>query len=221
MFKAQVRFALLALLLTLLLNATYILKDDILKPEASKMVEEMGSELSSKTGINVYLIATKEPFKEGFNLVSYSKKFEKSIRKPYVLLIFAPYAVISEKSKQKGRVGFIPSSNEVRKLYDYDDVRAATVDIVAIKDKNSQEDKHNIGIVQGYSELADQIADSKGVELTKTLPNETTYIIVALKVLVYIGSVLVLWMFIFRFWTIAAFFELYLGYVLVKNISKK
>ena len=198
MFKAQVRFALLALLLPLLLNATYILKDDILKPEASKMVEEMGSELSSKTGINVYLIATKEPFKEGFNLVSYSKKFEKSIRKPYVLFIFAPYAVITEKSKQKGRVGFIPSSNEVRKLYDYDDVRDATVDIVAIKDKNSQEDKYNIGIVQGYSELADQIADSKGVELTKTLPNETTYIIVALKVLVYIGSVLVLWMFIFR-----------------------
>ena len=198
MFKAQVRFALLALLLPLLLNATYILKDDILKPEASKMVEEMGSELSSKTGINAYLIATKEPFKEGFNLVSYSKKFEKSMSKPYILFIFAPYAVVIEKSKQKGRVGFIPSSNEVRKLYDYDDVRDATVDIVAIKDKNSQEDKYNIGIVQGYSELADQIADSKGVELTKTLPNETTYIIVALKVLVYIGSVLVLWMFIFR-----------------------
>jgi len=30
-----------------------------------------------------------------------------------------------------------------------------------------------------------------------------------------------LWMFIFRFWTIAAFFELYLGYVLARNISKK
>ena len=198
MFKAQVRFALLALLLPLLLNATHILKDDILKPEASKLIEEMGNELSSKTGINAYVIATNESFPEGFNLVSYSKKFEKNMSKPYILFIFAPYAIITEKSGEKGRVGFIPSSDKVRKLYDYDDVRDAAIDIVAMKDKNTLEDKHNIGVVQGFSELADQVADSKGVELTKTLPNETTYIITALKVLVYIGAVLVLWMFIFR-----------------------
>ena len=47
MFKVQVRFALLALLLPLLLNATHILKDDILKPEASKLIEEMADELIS------------------------------------------------------------------------------------------------------------------------------------------------------------------------------
>ena len=198
MNKAQVRVTLLALLLPLLLNATYILKDNLLKPEASKMIEEMGSELHDKTGINGYLIATNESFPERFNFVEYSKQFESNMSKPYVLFIFAPFAVITEESEQKGRVGFISSSDEVKKLYDYNDVRDAAIDVVAVKDKNKPEDKHNIGIVQGFSELADQIAASKGVKLTKTIPNESHIVILILKVLVYIGSIFVFWIFLLR-----------------------
>jgi hypothetical protein len=198
MFKAQVRATLLALVLPLLLNATHILKDDILKIEASKLINEMGDELFSKTGINGYVIATNEHFPVGFNLVEYSKKYEKSMSKPYVLFIFAPQARITEKIEMKGRVGLIPSSESLRSLYDYDDVRDAAVDVVSTKDKNSDEDKHNIGVIQAFSELAEGIAKSKGIELTKTIPNETRYMVWGLSVFVYIGSLLVLWMFILR-----------------------
>ena len=198
MFKVQVRFALLALLLPLLLNATHILKDDILKPEASKLIEQMADELLSKTAINGYVVATNENFPEKFNLVAYSKKYEANLSKPYVMLIFAPNAVITEKSRTKGRVALIPSSKELALLYDKSDVMDATIDVIAAKDKNSIEDKYNIGVVQGFSELADQIADSKNVEMTTTLPNETRYIIMVLKVIVIIGALLVFWMFIFR-----------------------
>ncbi len=198
MIKAQVRFALLALLLPLLLNATHILKDDILKPEASKLIEQMADELLSKTAINGYVVATNENFPEKFNLVAYSKKYEANLSKPYVMLIFAPNAVITAKSRTKGRVALIPSSKELALLYDKSDVMDATIDIIATKDKNSIEDKYNIGVVQGFSELADQIADSKNVEMTTTLPNETRYIITVLKVIVIIGALLVFWMFIFR-----------------------
>jgi hypothetical protein len=198
MNKVQVRVTLLALLLPLLLNATYILKDDLLKPEASKMIEEMGSELHNKTGINAYMIATNESFPERFNFVAYSKQFESNMSKPYVLFIFAPFAVITEESQQLGRVGFIPSSDEVKRLYDYGDVRDAAIDVVAVKDKNKPEDKHNIGIVQGFSELADQIAASKGVKMTKTIPNESHMVIMILKVLVYTGSIFVFWIFLLR-----------------------
>ena len=198
MFKAKVRATLLALALPLLLNATHILKDDILKLEASKLINEMGDELFSKTGINGYVIATNEHFPVGFNLVEYSKKYEKSMSKPYVLFIFAPQARITEKTETKGRVGLIPSSDSLRSLYDYNDVRDAAVDVVSSKDKNSDEDKHNIGVIQAFSELAEGIAKSKGIELTKTIPNETRYMVWGLSVFVYIGSLLVLWMFILR-----------------------
>ena len=198
MFKAQVRFALLALLLPLLLNATHILKNDLLNPEASKLIEEMGNELFEKTTINGYVVATNENFPEKFNLVTYSKKYEDNMSKPYVMLIFAPNAIITAKSETKGRVALIPSSKELVKLYDKSDVMDATIDVVAVQDKNTKEDKFNIGIVQGFSELADQIASSKNVEMTTTLPNETRIIISVLRVIVIIGALLVFWMFMFR-----------------------
>ncbi|WP_295421333.1 hypothetical protein [Sulfurovum sp.] len=198
MFKVQVRFALLALLLPLLLNATHILKDDILKPEASKLVEDMAEELLQKTGINGYVVATNERFPERFNLVAFSKKYEANISKPYVMLIFAPRAKITQKSEETGRVALISSDKAIAELYDKNDVIDATIDVIAAKDKNSKEDKYNIGVVQGFSELADQIAASKNVKMTTTLPNETRYIITVLQVIVIIGALLVFWMFMFR-----------------------
>ncbi len=198
MFKVQVRFALLALLLPLLLNATHILKDDILNPKAEKLVETMADELLSKTGINAYVVATNENFPERYNLVAYSKKYEANVSKPYVMLIFAPNALITKKSGETGRVALISSSQELASLYDKGDVMDATIDVIAAKDKNTKEDKFNIGVVQGFSELADQIADSRNVEMTTTLPNETRYIIKGLQVIVIIGALLVFWMFIFR-----------------------
>ena len=199
MFKVQVRFALLALLLPLLLNAApHILKDDILNPQAAKLVETMADELQQKTGINGYVVATNEHFPAGFNLAAYSKKYEANMSKPYVMLIFAPKAKITQKSKETGRVALIPSNQGIADLYDKTDVMDATIDIVATKDKNSNKDKYNIGIVQGFSELADQIGRSKQVEMTTTMPNETRYIIRVLQVLVGIGAILVFWMFMFR-----------------------
>jgi len=198
MTKVQVRFALLALLLPLLLNATYILKDDLLRPEASKLVEQMGSELFEKTGIRGYVVATNENFPERFNLVTYSKRYEANTSRPYIIFIFAPNALITKASGQKGRVALIPSSGEIAGLYSKSDVMDATIDVVAAKDKNSNEDKFNIGIVQGFSELADQIASAKGVKLAHTLPNETRTLIGYIKILVYIGALFVLWIFILR-----------------------
>ncbi|BAF71143.1 hypothetical protein [Sulfurovum sp. NBC37-1] len=199
MFKVQVRFALLALLLPFLLNATpHILKDDILNPQAAKLVETMAGELLQKTGINGYVVATNEHFPTGFNLVAYSKKYEANMSKPYVMLIFAPQAKITQKSEETGRVALIPSDKAVAAFYDKSDVMDATIDIVATKDKNTKNDKYNIGVVQGFSELADQIAESKHVKMTTTMPNETRTIIRVLQVIVIIGAILVLWVFMLR-----------------------
>ena len=198
MIKALVRAALLALTLPLLLNATHILKDDILKIEASKLINEMGDELFEKTGINGYVIATNEDFPVGFNFVEYSKKYEKEMSKPYVLFIFASQAKITEEIDMRGRVGLIPSSDAVRSLYDYNRVRDAGVNVVAVKDSNEDEDKHNIGVLQAFSELADNIAESKGVALTKTIPNDTQVMVWVLRFFIYAGSILVLWIYVIR-----------------------
>ncbi len=198
MNKARVRATLLALFLPLLLNATHILKNDLLKIEAVQLIETMGTELREKTGVHAYLIATNEHFPERYNLVAHIKQYEANISKPYVLFIFAPYATITKKSEARGRIGIIPSSDSVRAMYNYDDVRDAGINIVAIKDSNTPEDKYNIGILQAYSELADNIAASKDVTLEHTIPDEMGTMVMILRIFIYSGTAILLWLFILR-----------------------
>jgi len=198
MIKATVRATLLALLTPLLLNATHVLKNDLLKLEAVKLIDDMGTELHEKTGVSAYVMATNEHFPQRFNLVEYSKQYEAKLSKPYVLFIFAPYATITQKSEARGRVGIIPSSETVRAMYDYEAVRDAGIDIVAIKDSNTDEDKFNIGVLQAYSVLADGIAASKGVTLEKTIRDEMGTMLNILRILVYFGTAILLWIFVIR-----------------------
>jgi len=198
MRKAKVGLLLLAFLLPLLLNSTNFIKNDLLTPKASKIVEDIGDELTSKTGIHTYVIATNRAFPERFNLVEYIMDMDKQLSKPFVVLVFAPNAIITKKSGERGRVGLIPSSKDIALLYDSSTVKDYAIGVVASKDKNSNEDKYNIGVVQSYSELADQIANSKGIKMTKTIPNETHIIVNILKYIVFAGSILLLWIFFIR-----------------------
>ncbi len=198
LFKLR-KAILLAFLLPLILNASpFVLKDDTLKPKAIALIDKMGNELLNKTKINAYVLTTNEAFPIGFNLVEYAKKHEAKMNVPYVLYIFAPKALITQKSEITGRVGIIPSSNEIKKLYDYSAVRDAGLDVITVKDKNSIEDKQNIGVVQAYSELADNIADAKDVELATTFPNDTRTIISVLEVILGFGLLLVIWIYLIR-----------------------
>ena len=204
-FKARLYLGVLVMfafiLLPQLLNATPLLKNDLLKLEAVQLINDMGEELHSKTGVHAYAIATNEHFPERLNLVEYSKQYEANLSRPYVLYIFAPYATITKKSEVRGRVGIIPSSDAIRAMYDYDEVRDAGINIVAIKDSNTDEDKFNIGVLQAYSVLADNIAESKGVKLTTTIEDEMGTMVMILRILVYSGTSILLWIFVLRpFW---------------------
>jgi len=190
---------LIAFLSPLLLHASYILKNDTLhNPKAIKLIEKMGDELVEKTGVHAYILTTNEAFEVGENLVKYAEQFEEKMNKPYVLYLFAPKAKITEKTEITGRVGLIPSSDELKKLYDYDAVRDAGLDVITVKDKNSIDDKQTIGLVQAYSELADNIADAKGVEMTSTMKNDTRTFIRVFEVILYFGLALVIWIYFLR-----------------------
>ena len=193
-----VRIFILTLLFPLFSNASNLLINDILKQEVVSKIDIMANELKDKLHINGYVIATNEPFKVGYNLVKYSKNFEANMTKPYFLLIFAPQSLITNKSQDRGRVAVITSSPKIKKMYNYSDVLDNVIDVVAVKDSNTLEDKYNIGVLQGFSELCDEIADSQNIKLKTTIPNDTKYFIFLLKILVYIGSILVAWMFLIR-----------------------
>jgi hypothetical protein len=198
MFNIKTKVIFMALLIPLFLNANYIFNKEVLNQEVSKYIEDIGDELNQKTGVSAYILVTGEAFGVGFNLVKYAKQHEATMKKPYVLFIFAPNAKITEKTKMTGRVGIIPSSKEVRALYDYDDVRDAILGVIAVKDKNSFESKANIGLLQAYSELADNIAQAKGIDLKKTIKDDTKYVISAIRILLSIGLLILIWIYWIR-----------------------
>jgi len=190
MIKTYARLALLVLVFSSSLFASPIIKDELLKPKAKERIIVMADELKQKTGISGYLIATNDALPRGTSMVDYAKKFEVNLNKPYIIFIFAPH---------NQRIGIIPSSPELSNLYNETDVKDAAIDVVRDEyDGNSIEDKYNVAVVQAFSELADEVAKAKGVQLTTTIPNETQWIVNFLRVFIYAGAIAVFWVFIGR-----------------------
>lgn len=190
MIKTYARLALLVLVFSSSLFASPIIKDELLKPKAKEKIITMADELKQKTGINGYVITTNDALPRGTSMVEYAKKFEVNLNKPYIIFIFAPH---------NQRIGIIPSSPELRNLYEEKDVKDAAINVVKDEyDGNSVEAKYNIAVVQAFSELADQIAKAKGVQLTTTIPNETQWMVNFLRVFIYAGAIAVFWIFLGR-----------------------
>lgn len=171
------------------LLASNILKDDFISLQAKPILTDMIVEAKDKLNVNIYVVSSNEKLESKANLFDYVKQYESNLSKPYAILVFIP---------RSQRVGLIPSSQELTKQYDASDVKAALIDVVASADQNKLEDKYNIGIVQAVSELADQIGNYKGIKMTKTIPNDTKDLILIFQYIVYMGTAIIFWIFMFR-----------------------
>ncbi len=182
-------FALLTFIFQTLLYSNNILKDDFITYKAGILINDISKESKDRLGINIYTISSNKMLKPRSNLFEYLKSYENNMSKPYIAVIFIPRAK---------RVGVITSSPDLDKMYNSDEVKSAMIGVVASMDKNSLEDKYNIALVQGVSELADQIAKFKSIKMEKTIPNDTKNIISIFQYIVYAGSLVVLWIFLIR-----------------------
>lgn len=190
MIKTYARFALLVLLFTSTIFANPIINDVFLKDKAKKIIVDISTELQSKTGINTYLYTTNDSIDRNVSLYEYAKKFDSNLSKPYIILIFAP---------NNKRIGIIPSSDDLKSMYDESEVKDNAINVVRDEDDgNKLEDKYNIAIVQSFSELADEVAKNKGVDMESVLPNDSHFMVNILRALVYIGALFVFWIFVGR-----------------------
>lgn len=185
MIRAFTRVALLALVVTSLSQGNSFIKDELTKPAIKNEINKISDELDKKTGIKIFVIATNDTLPK--NLVEYTKQYSSNISKPNIILIFAPTTK---------RVGVVASSPEIQAMYNSSDVKDAFIGVVRDEgDGNTNEDKYSIGIYQSVSELADQIAKAKNVNMTTTIPNDTHYIVNILRVVVWCGALIVFWIF--------------------------
>ncbi|WP_456432543.1 hypothetical protein [Nitratifractor sp.] len=169
--------------------AGYLYNDHILSPKASDIIEKIGLELYQKTGISEYAIVTNESLGRGVSLYDYVKNEHPDLKRPYAVLILAP------NSK---RIGIVVSDPSLKNMYDDDRVKGYAIRIIGSPDKNTMQSKYDVGVVQAYSELADEIAASKGVKLNNTIKDEGRWLIDAITWLVYLGSVVIFWIYFGR-----------------------
>lgn len=186
--KMAARLALLALVTTLSFSK-HLINDHLISPKASDMIERMGEELKSKTGIHAYVIATNKTLGKGVNLYEYVKARDAELSRPYIVIVFAP------NSK---RIGIVESDTNLKRLIDPDEVKRYAIAIVGSADKNSLQSKYDVAMVQAYSELADELAAAKGVEMTSTIKDRGKWLLKVITWLVYIGAVLIFWVYFGR-----------------------
>jgi len=183
--RVKVGLGLLLLLLSFnFLNAKSLFNDHLVSPKAADVIEKIGSEFRDKTSINEYLITTNDKIPRGVSVYDYIKKY--SISKPYVGIVFAP------NSK---RIHVVSSDKELLKKLDKGKILDYAIKVIASKDSNSIQSKFDVGLVQAFSELADQVANTKGIKLKNTIKAGGRWVLKIVNTLIIVGSLIVIWIY--------------------------
>jgi hypothetical protein len=188
MFHAA-RATLLALLLSLSLSANHLINDHLISPKAGDVIERIGSELQSKTGIHAYVIASNDRLEKRANLYDYVKKYQEKMTAPWVAILFLP---------NNKRLGILVSDPAMKGWYDAGEVKKYAIDILGSADSNTPQSRYDVAMVQAFSELADELASHIGVTLEGTIKNESQWLIYGSTWLVYLGAILVFWVYFGR-----------------------
>jgi hypothetical protein len=187
---SRARFLILALLFPLIfLNAQFLINDHIVSPKAADFINKIGVELKSKTKINGYIITTNDELKRGVSVYEYVKKYGDSLQEPFVSIFFAP------NSK---RIHLIAKPKDLLSNLDKSEILDYAIKVIASEDKNTIQSKYDVGLVQAYSEMADEIAKNRGVKLDTTIQNSGNWVLKIVNTLIIIGSLIVIWVYFVR-----------------------
>ena len=199
-FKVGVIFSLLLFLSQNIFAQNFILNDDgLIDQRAKEKIEQIGSEINSKLGVNVYVyvkstlglnadIKTKEKIEF---IKTYENSITQKINSSYVLLtIFVEDTHVN-----------ILASEEIKSIIDKNDIlNGYVVPLLASKDKNTLFSKVSASALNGYSAIADSLANSKKVTLESNIGNDgkvsssiwkvMMYMVVLLGLVLYTYAVL-------------------------------
>jgi len=200
-----------ALILTIIfqtsLSAQYLYKDEVIfNPKFDESVNTLGSELYLKTGISLRLIMLKE-LPDGQDIASYEKELMKNFNEPTIFLtfsemdskvdIYAHPASLYEYFEKEQVLS--PISSPVQAFivgllnmdFSYMTSGGTILPLLAQKAKKGEVlGKYSGAMFNGYADIAEQIAKSKGVILDNAIGSANQYVILAIKILFY-GTILI------------------------------
>lgn len=163
--------------------------DEILNEKVVAKIEQIASELYEKTKINVYLI-TKNDIEED-NLYNYFLKQKPNLNSPFAILLLI---------KNKHMLN-IYSSKDIEKLFNKEAILspyASTGTIIPLLTGKKDNDNYNAALLNGYADLAEQIASSKNIILENSIGNSNKVILKGIRYLIYSSIMLVVFILIYR-----------------------
>lgn len=169
--KIGVILSLLFSFITNINASEFILNDDSLIDQRAKVkISQMGAEVKSKLGVNIYIYAKSTlslneniSAKEKFQIIQqHEKQIIPKLKKPYVLLTM---------SVEDMHVN-LKMSDGLEKIIDKDDILDGyVVPLLASKDKNTLFAKVSASMLNGYAAIADTLAEDKNIELETSIGN--------------------------------------------------
>ncbi|WP_180383526.1 hypothetical protein [Campylobacter vicugnae] len=157
-------------------------------------LNSIGKELKSKTGVSLDLL-TAENIK-GVNLKDIASSHIKTLQAPYVVLAIIP----KDFSSKAGQLDIF-ASNDALMLFDKEAVLSPfpqTGSIIPLLTQNKGKDIYNSSMLNGYADIADQIAASKNIILENSIGSQNRDTINIFRYLIYGSIILVIIVLIFR-----------------------
>ena len=184
------------------LSADYLYKDEVIfNPSFNESVETLGSELYQKTGISLRLLMLKE-LPNKIHIVEYEKELMKNFSEPTIFLTFSEMdskvdILASDPSLYKyfnKKQILSPVSSPVQAFivallnFDFSDMTSGGTILPLLAQKAKKGEvlgKYSGSMFNGYADIAEQIADSKGVVLEHAVGNANKKSILLIKIIFY------------------------------------
>lgn len=218
--------SLLATLLSVYANADVIDNANVISKELAIKLNEIGDELKSKTNVRLDLLTLKNlqnfeidkiknsdieknntyildghKYLKGSLLKNQSLKnavepYLESLKKPYIVLVLVPKSTNGESGKVD-----IFASKDAYLLFDKESILSPYPEkgtIIPILVSQNKGDIYGAAMLNGYADIADQVADKKGVKLETSIGNSNRIVINILRYIVYASIIFAIIIFIRR-----------------------
>ncbi len=201
-----------SLLFSTSLFAEYLYQDDVVQRDSFQAeIEEIGTELYEKTGISLYLVMVRD-LDENQTIAGYELALAKEMKEPAVILSFVelrkqvqilanPSSLYEDFDKEQVLspsatfIGAVISSVMFAK--NFDDVKefmssygGVILPVLAERAKGDDiVNKYAVAMFNGYSEIAEQIADTHDVDLDSAAGNSNMFAVDVIRFIFY-GTIL-------------------------------
>jgi len=201
-----------ALILTLFfsvtLHAKFLYKDEmVFNDQFAEQIEAYGQELYDKTGVSVYLVMVRD-LEQNQSIADLEKSLVTELKEPFVVLTFVelqkkvdifarPMSLYKDFDKQQilspnaSFAGALVSAVMFGRSWDdYKELLANSggtiLPVLAERAKGADiVKKYSVAMYNGYTDIADQIADSRDVKLSASAGNAGKIFLDLLRMLFY------------------------------------